>query len=100
MSNKAPNYIRVNGRVYKRAKVWQLSPEDKTVFERLMYEWLDGEGWRSLFTYDFGHWPAERLGDRMAEEFGAYLGSLAEEALPWKEYAMELKRAKNQKKER
>ena len=95
---KAPKYIKVNGHTYRRADVWSLSPEDKAVFERLMYAWLDGEGWRSLFEGDFSHWPTEHLVEKMTGEFGAYLGSLAEENLPWEKYAEELKHAKKQKK--
>ena len=94
----APNYIKVNGHVYRRAEVWKLSDSDKAVFARLVEEWLDGEGWRSLFMSDFSHWSDKDLAHRMAGEFGAYVGTLAEEELPWEEYARELKRAAKEKK--
>lgn len=90
---KAPSYIRVNGYVYKRAA---LNLRERAALDVLVEEWLK-DGWRDLFLSSFMHLSDEVLADRMQDKFGVYIGDLAGEELPWKEYAQALRREKENK---
>lgn len=94
MSN-TPTYIKVNGRVYRRADT--IGPQEIEMLEKLYYKWLSSgrTPWRTVFS-GFSNWPTEALAKRMAEEFASHVGSLVEDALPWEKYARQIKSEKEE----
>jgi hypothetical protein len=85
---RPPTHIRVNGHIYRRANV--LDAAGLRAFDTLVKVWLD-DGYRELFEKSFAHLPVEELALKMADKFGAYVGSLAEDNVPWRQYAKQIK---------
>lgn len=88
---RVPKYILVYGRRYRLAA--PLSSREQGALDVLVDEWLN-DGWRDLFLGNFMHLSDDALADRMQDKFGSYIGDLASERLPWKEYAQRLRREK------